>query len=367
MSKNRKPSKGYLAMPQKPTRPIMVKKSQEIISLVSMLDHMVDGREYESLIRLKGVNVNPVEDIRIALREIASIRNRPNVAYVANVVNPKIRASKSIDNTDDLPFSELINSIPITEKHIDIVLVTPGGSGPQVAKFVDKLRPRFDTVAFIIPNVAMSAGTMFVMSGDDIIMNPGSYIGPIDPQVLNKDGVFVPAQSILTLIDEIQRRGQALVGRGMNPDWTDLQILRQMDPKEIGNAMNASKYSIDMVENYLHEYKFRNWTNHSDGRPVTSTEKRETAHRIADLFCDHSVWRNHGRGIPRESAWEVCRLKITHAESIPNLDRAMRRFWALCNWVSENTPMYKMFMSDSYTLFRNENILNQNNGKATNP
>jgi len=250
MSKNKKPGKGYLAMPQKP-QPI--RQPAQNVAMpgkpVSLLDAMVDGREFESLIRIpKNSLINPATDLIKSLNEIFAIRKRYIVAYVSNVVNPRIKSSRSIDNTDDLPFTELINSIPADVKHVDIVLVTPGGSGPQVAKFVDKLRPRFETVSFIIPNIAMSAGTMFAMSGDEIIMSQGSYIGPIDPQVPNKDGMFFPAQSILTLIDEIQQRGERAIATGMNPQWTDLQILRQLDPKEIGNAVNASKYSIEMVE-----------------------------------------------------------------------------------------------------------------------
>ena len=73
----------------------------------------------------------------------------------------------------------------------------------QVDKFVNALRARFKVVSFILPNVAMSAGTIFIMSGDEIIMHARSFFGPIDPQVPNKDGVFVPAQTLRALIDDI--------------------------------------------------------------------------------------------------------------------------------------------------------------------
>ena len=76
----------------------------------------------------------------------------------------------------------MISTVPAATTELDIVLVTPGGLANQVSKFVNKLRPRFDNVSFIIPNMCMSAGTIFAMSGDEIIMNPSSHIGPIDPQ-----------------------------------------------------------------------------------------------------------------------------------------------------------------------------------------
>jgi hypothetical protein len=182
---------------------------------VSLLDSMVDGREFESLLTHKHVNVNVLAEIRRALKDISDIRKRPIVAYLANVVNSNVKAVRSIEYSDDLPFSELINTVPTDAKDIDVILVTPGGSGTQVAKFVDKLRPRFDTVSFIIPDIAMSAGTIFAMSGDEIIMTNNSYIGPIDPQVPNKDGMYVPAQSILTLIEHIQSKGDSAIKKGL--------------------------------------------------------------------------------------------------------------------------------------------------------
>jgi len=320
---------------------------------VSLLDAMIDGREFESLVQLKNININVLNEIRRSLKEISDIRKKPVIAYIANVVNSNIKAVCSIEYSDDLPFSELVNTIPKNEKDIDILLVTPGGSGTQVAKFVDKLRSRFDTVSFILPNIAMSAGTIFAMSGDEIVMTNSSYLGPIDPQVPNKDGMYVPAQSILTLIEEIQSKGEVAIRKGVNPDWTDLQILRQIDPKEIGNAINGSKYSVELVENYLHDYKFRTWIMHSAGNPVTSAEKKQRANEIANQLCKHSLWKTHGRGITREAAWDVCKLKITHSEAI-GLDQAIKRFWALCYWLFENSSVYKIFVSEYYSIMRND-------------
>lgn len=320
----------------------------------SLLDKMVDGREFESLLRYKAVNMDLAKEVRRAINEIQTIRRRPLICYMANVVNSNIKAPISVDNNDELPFAEMISSIPEEIKEIDILIVTPGGSGQQIAKFVDRLRPRFDKITFILPNMAMSAGTIFCMSGDEIIMDSRAYIGPIDPQIPNKDGHFVPAQAILTLIDEIQKRGEELIKKGQNPLWTDLQILRQIEGKEIGNAMSASRYSVELVENFLYKYKFKSWTNHSDNRMVTDEEKKQRANEIAMLLCDHGLWKTHSRGINREIAWDVCKLKITHSETINGLDRSIKRFWALMYWIFENTSVFKVIISENYCIFRHD-------------
>lgn len=334
-------------------RAFMIPQSK-IPTITSLLDHMRDGNEFESLLKFKAVNIDVATEIRKSLQEIRAVRNRPAICYLANVVNTGIKMSTSIDNIDDLPFSEMISSIPADEKNIDVILVTPGGSAQQVAKFIDKLRPRFDNVVFILPYMAMSAGTIFAMSGNDIIMGKNSYIGPTDPQVPNRDGFYVPAQAILTLIDDIQKRGDLLLKKSQNPPWTDLQILRQLDGKEIGNALNASRYSMELIEGYLYNYKFRDWNVHSDGRPVTDDEKKNRAKDIAVMLCDHSQWKTHSRGITRDVAWTECKIKIIHTESIENLDRAIRRFWAQMYWLFENTAIYKAFISDSYCILRND-------------
>ena len=64
--------------------------------------------------------------------------------------------------------------------------------------------------------------------------------------------------------------------------------------------------------------------------------------------------KNHGHAITREAAWDVCKLKITHAENVPGLERAMRRMWALFYWIFENLPLAKVFISENYCIMRND-------------
>jgi hypothetical protein len=325
----------------------------------SFLDVMVDGREYESMLNYR-VNGMSAPEFRRALMEIQSATGRYIICYIANTVNLNIKANTGINATDELPFAEMVNSVPAAIREIDIVLVTPGGSGEQVVKFVDKLRPRFDSVRFIIPNYAMSAGTIWVMSGDEIIMTSSSYIGPTDPQVPNKEGRFVPAQSLNVLINDIRERNNDLAKKGLPFDWTDVQILNRIDAKDLGNAINGSAFSIELVKNFLTLYKFKSWIEHSDHRPVTDKDKDSTAQSIAEQFCNSQLWKSHARGITREIAKKECKLKILHSEEIDGLDRAIRRFWALTNWCFENSTVYKMFLSHDYALMRLDvTLLNQ--------
>lgn len=54
----------------------------------------------------------------------------------------------------------------------------------------------------------------------------------------------------------------------------------------------------------------------------------------------------------------VCKLKITHSESIDGLDKAMRRMWAMFYWIFENTGIVKIFVSNNYCVIRNAAPIN---------
>lgn len=327
----------------------------------SFLDSMVDGKEYESIIGLQNVDVDLAVEIKRSLSEISDICQRPVICYVANVINSRITQSVSFDNSDDTPYLEMLRNVPNEGSELDIILVTPGGSAETVAYLVKQIRDRFDNVAFILPYMSMSAGTIFCMSGDELIMDESAFFGPIDPQVPGKNGRWLPAQSLKTLIADIQARGQEQLQKGQQPDWTDILILNNLDAKELGNVINGSKLSTDLVSTYLEEYKFKKWVTHSDKSLVTDDEKKQKAAEIAGKLCDHSLWLSHASRISRSMAWDKCGLRITYPEDIDGLARAIKRFWALMSLTLERTPITKIFASQNYMLFRNE-VQNQKAG-----
>ncbi len=118
-----------------------------------------------------------------------------------------------------------------------------------------------------------------------------------------------------------------------------------MDKKELGNAYNASDYSIKLVKAYLESYKFSNWHTHqSSGKDVTQEDRAKRAEEIAKQLCDNSFWKTHSAGINRDVAWAQCKIKIEHIEDIDiHLQEAVRKFWAMTYLFFENSPIYKTF------------------------
>lgn len=177
-------------------------------------------------------------------------------------------------------------------------------------------------------------------------------IGPIDPQVTGRDGRFLPLQALIVLVDEIRARGEEKLKKGEQPAWTDIQILRNLDAKELGDAYSASQYSIQLAAEYLYAYKLQHWHQRGNGTAVTDAMRKERARWIAEKLCSHNEWRAHSHGITRDIARTQLKLEINHPESVEGLHRAIRRLWALLYWTFDNSLVAKLFLSQHYSLFR---------------
>lgn len=191
-------------------------------------------------------------------------------------------------------------------KKLYFIITTPGGSVLPVERMVTIMRHYYDYVCFIVPDYAYSAGTILCMSGDDIFMNYYSALGPIDPQVQNKEGKLVAALGYLDKVEE-------MIEKSKNGTLTSAEFLvfKDIDLGEIRSYEQARNLTIDLLEKWLALYKFKNWTTHKDGRIVTLEEKKERAKEIGQSLSDSNYWKSHGRPITiNELTTGNLRLKI---------------------------------------------------------
>lgn len=190
-----------------------------------------------------------------------------------------------------------------------IFLNSPGGSAETVEKLVEIVRFHYQEVYFVVPDEAMSAGTIFCMSGDKIFMDYTSSLGPIDPQIHNgKD--WVPA---LGYLDQVER----MLKRSADGKLTDAEliILQTQDLAMLSRFEQAKSLTITLLKKWLVEYKFKDWTTHQStptllGQPVTPEQKTARAAEIATLLSDNKLWHSHGRMIGVATVKNVLRLKI---------------------------------------------------------
>ena len=227
-----------------------------------------------------------------------------------------------------------------SDKHakIYVVLTTPGGSLPPVQRMVDILRHFYDEVNFIVPDYAYSAGTIWCMSGDNIYMNYFSTLGPIDPQVQNKDGKLVAALGYLDKINE-------LLEKAKNDELTKAEflILKDFDLAEIRSYEQAKELAVDMLKIWLTKYKFKDWTKHSDGTDVTVAEKENRAIEIANKLSDNNIWRSHGRPIGIQTLREELHLKIVDFGENEELSDLISKYYdGMMEYIRKHN--YKLFL-----------------------
>jgi membrane-bound ClpP family serine protease len=203
-----------------------------------------------------------------------------------------------------------------------IMLTTPGGSAIAVERYVNIVRRHYKEVNFIVPDQAYSAGTIFCMSGDKIMMNYRSVLGPIDPQVLNKtQDKMVPALGYLDKIDELVKKSQ-----NNSLSQAEFIILKEFDLAELRAYEQAKELTIDQLKMWLVKYKFKTWDKHKNGQAVTEQEKKDRAEEIAERLSDSKRWKSHGRPINIDILENELRLKIEDFGNDKTLSDLIRNY-----------------------------------------
>ncbi|MBT1687217.1 SDH family Clp fold serine proteinase [Dawidia soli] len=217
-----------------------------------------------------------------------------------------------------------------------IILTTGGGSAIAVERYVNIIRHHYKEVNFLVPDYAFSAGTIFCMSGDNIYMDYLSVLGPIDPQVQNKEGKFVAALGYLDKVNELLEKA-----KNGQMSQAEFLILKDFDLAELRGYEQAKELTIDLLKKWLVKYKFKNWNVHHtnpqlQGQPVTEVQKLDRAKEIADMLSDNNRWKSHGRPINIETLDKELKLQIedySKAESRP----LIRSYYELlADYVSKN-------------------------------
>lgn len=225
-------------------------------------------------------------------------------------------------------FRELIEKLAARSEKKDaiaIFLTTPGGQAEAVEKFVEVVRHHYKLVYFVIPVVAMSAGTIFCMSGDKIYMDYSSSLGPIDPQVLDREGKYlVPALGHLDKLNEMIEKSKQNTISPVEFQWMmnqDLAMLRFYE--------QARDLSEALLKKWLVQYKFKDWVVHRSRAgtpPVTEDDKKQRASEAAKKLSDNTHWHSHGRMIGMQTLKDECKLDIDDFGTDVALQNAVRRY-----------------------------------------
>lgn len=214
-------------------------------------------------------------------------------------------------------YRDLIEHIQDNDKHeaLAIFLNTPGGSVEVVEQFVNINRYFYDRVYFVVPDYAMSAGTVFCMSGDKIYMDYSSALGPIDPQIYNaKQKMFVPALGYLDKMEEYVKKSK----KG-DLSEAEFLLLQDQDLAFIKQCEQQKNLTIELIKKWLVMYKFKDWD-------VSEDKKISCAEDIANQLGDNKKWFSHGRCIDIKCLQDEMNLKIEDYGQVSGLRELIRSY-----------------------------------------
>lgn len=248
------------------------------------------------------------------------------ITYVAG-------AGASIDSDDSISFADLLHNVPATQD-LDLLLHTPGGDMDAAEKVIHMVRKRVGnaTLRIIVPDFAKSAGTLMVLGADAVVMSDTSELGPIDPQIVLRDGNNNRLQhSVQNYLDAYEAHRRALE---KHPGSVADQImLGKLDPATVKLFEAARDRARQFAETLLKRGMFRtvpgNWS------------------KVASELLDTKKWQSHGQMISADAAFD---LGLT-VERMDHKDPVWVLLWRLyCRQRLPLLPNQKLFESDHVSL-----------------
>lgn len=224
------------------------------------------------------------------LRAISQHTGRNVISYYSAWLTKPTIANVGIIDVDQNAFMQAVHKMD-KSRGLDLILHTPGGNVAAAESIVDYLHSVFgDNIRAIIPQMAMSAGTMIALSCPEIIMGKHSSLGPVDPQF---NGL-----SCQEAIDEFN---QAVADVTANPASLGLWQVRiaKYDPTFLVSCKNALEWSKSYTKKWLGKnYKLGD----------------SEAEEMAKPFVDHSESKSHARHFPAAQCREIG-LRVIDLES----------------------------------------------------
>lgn len=215
--------------------------------------------------------------------------------------------------------------------HLDVIIHSPGGSAEATESIVEIIRSRFTgEVRFIIPNVAKSAATMLTMSGNQIIIDERSELGPTDPQMVfagDRQSIIAPAQAIK---DQFEAAQKDINGDPRRlPGWVPL--LQQLGPSLLSECDNHIALAKDLVEKWLRTYMFAG----DDDGPRKAEE-------IAEYLSNHNNFLSHGRRVGIADL-QSRGVNVLDMREVPVLREAVTDVYTAMMLTFSGTGAFKLF------------------------
>ena len=238
------------------------------------------------------------------LKALADLTGRNVIAYYSGwLTKPGVHGVEV--NDDDM--NALMSCIHGMDrsKGLDLILHTPGGGIATTQAMVGYLRAMFGRdIRAIVPQLAMSAGTMIALSCSSIIMGKQSSLGPIDPQFGGIPADVVVAEFSRAMAEITEDPAKAAV-------WAP--ILGRYTPSFLTQCEHACTWSRTFVKDALIRNMFSDFPDPKAGA---------AAEAVVDALATSSRNKAHDRHISAEEIQHLG-VKVVQLEDDPPLQDAL--------------------------------------------
>ena len=238
------------------------------------------------------------------IKKIREAFGTPLVCFVSGI-------AASIDRDDTVFFVDLLHNCQ-RGRDLDLLLHTGGGDMDAAEKLISLLHTCVGTgrLRVIVPDFAKSAGTLMALGADSIVMSDPSELGPIDPQVILRDGNGNAIRhSIQNYLDAYKSQAQAL---RLNPSDVAAGIMmNKFDPATIKLFEAARERARKFAEHQLTTGMFRSKAGNSTA--------------IAAELLNTEKWLTHGQMIDWKAATQIG-LSV---EYVDGTDERWQLYWQL--------------------------------------
>lgn len=222
------------------------------------------------------------------LKELADYTGRNTIVYYSGWLQKGQQLPPQltqVNDDDKNGFMATIHELDRT-RGLDLLLHTPGGETAATESLVDYLRSMFASdMRAIVPQLALSAGTMISLACNTIVMGKHSSLGPIDPQFAG-----IAAHGI---VEEFRRAiSEITTNQLLIPVWQP--IIAKYQPTLIGECEKAIKWSEEMVTEWLKTGMFKD-----------DPDADSTVTKVVQELGDHALTKSHARHISMERAKEI--------------------------------------------------------------
>lgn len=209
------------------------------------------------------------------LKELSKYTKRNIITYYSGwLAKPNLKTD--INDSDMTGFMATVKGMDCS-KGLDLILHTPGGSPAAAEAIVSYLRSKFNNdIRVIVPQLAMSAGTMIACAAKEIVMGKQSSLGPIDPQYNG-----IPCYNIKMEFEEAK---QDLLNNPGNAAYWSIK-LKQYPAAFLKTAIDAIELSGTLVTEWLGSCMF----------DKTIPEDEEKIAQIVKKLNEHDDTKTHGR------------------------------------------------------------------------